>query len=226
MTLEEQLDQDMRDLYTTAGRETRYWGRRYLQAVRRHGGLARAKEMLKPRTATQPAGLDALIEAGRPELSLEQLVLRRKYKSLFTSAELSEARARLRGLKSASTEAKRTRERLFPDELEPGLTYPEGAKRSVRVNAYERNPRAQLACLAHHGDECVVCGMDFVSRYGRIGKGFIHVHHTRPVSTIGEEYKVDPVADLVPVCPNCHAMLHRTNPPRSVAALKRLLKNS
>jgi 5-methylcytosine-specific restriction protein A len=30
-----------------------------------------------------------------------------------------------------------------------------------------------------------------------------------PISTIGKEYLLDPVKDLVPVCPNCHAMLHR-----------------
>ena len=36
----------------------------------------------------------------------------------------------------------------------------------------------------------------------------IHVHHIVPVSEIGEEYVVDPVKDLIPVCPNCHMVLH------------------
>ena len=50
---------------------------------------------------------------------------------------------------------------------------------------------------------------DFEEKYGVIGRGFIHVHHIVPISTIRESYQVDPVRDLVPVCPNCHAMLHR-----------------
>ncbi|MEG1241999.1 MAG: HNH endonuclease, partial [Oscillospiraceae bacterium] len=46
-------------------------------------------------------------------------------------------------------------------------------------------------------------------RYGEVGKNFIHVHHKIPLNEISEEYVVDPVNDLIPVCPNCHAMLHR-----------------
>ena len=56
---------------------------------------------------------------------------------------------------------------------------------------------------------CSVCGTDFHKMYGELGKGFIHVHHIVPISMIGKEYKLDPIKDLVPVCPNCHAMLHR-----------------
>ena len=51
--------------------------------------------------------------------------------------------------------------------------------------------------------------MNFEEKYGAIGKDFIHVHHKIPLSEINEEYIVDPVNDLIPVCPNCHAMLHR-----------------
>jgi 5-methylcytosine-specific restriction protein A len=51
--------------------------------------------------------------------------------------------------------------------------------------------------------------MDFEKMYGELGRGFIHIHHVVPISTIGKEYLLDPVKDLVPVCPNCHAMLHR-----------------
>ncbi len=39
--------------------------------------------------------------------------------------------------------------------------------------------------------------------------GFIHVHHLKPQSSRGGEYEIDPVLDLVPVCPNCHAVMHR-----------------
>tara|TARA_R110002050_G_scaffold54303_4_gene122942 strand:- start:29513 stop:29710 length:198 start_codon:yes stop_codon:yes gene_type:complete len=60
--------------------------------------------------------------------------------------------------------------------------------------------------------------------YGEIGKGFIHVHHLTPISEIGKKYQIDPINDLRPVCPNCHSMLHRRNPPISVNELKEIIK--
>ena len=95
------------------------------------------------------------------------------------------------------------------EELTDTETLFEGAKKTVIVNQYERNQEARKKCIAEHGYICKVCGMDFEKTYGEIGRGFIHVHHIVPISTIGEEYQLDPVKDLVPVCPNCHAMLHR-----------------
>lgn len=85
----------------------------------------------------------------------------------------------------------------------------EGAFTKVAVNRYERNPIARQKCIEKNGCICAVCGMDFGKKYGEIGKGFIHVHHVVPISSIGEEYEIDCEKDLVPVCPNCHAMLHR-----------------
>ncbi|HHO0788469.1 HNH endonuclease [Aeromonas allosaccharophila] len=64
--------------------------------------------------------------------------------------------------------------------------------------------------------------IDFGEKYGELGKGFIHVHHMMPLSEIGEEYVVDPIKDLIPVCPNCHAMLHRRNPPLTIDDLRKL----
>ena len=89
------------------------------------------------------------------------------------------------------------------------IAFFEGAKKTVVVNQYERNDEARRKCIAVHGYKCKVCGMDFEKTYGEIGHGFTHVHHIVPISQICEEYQLDPVKDLVPVCPNCHAMLHR-----------------
>jgi len=101
---------------------------------------------------------------------------------------------------------------------------PEGAKKTVTVNRYERSGRARRACLKKHGTACAVCEIDFGVAYGGIGKGFIHVHHITPISAVGQEYVLDPIADLVPVCPNCHAMLHhKVSQPRTVAELRKLL---
>jgi 5-methylcytosine-specific restriction enzyme A len=99
----------------------------------------------------------------------------------------------------------------------------EGMKRSRSTVAYERNSNAREACLQHHGRSCTVCGMNFQDSYGEIGQGFIHVHHIVPISQIGESYQVNPEKDLAPVCPNCHAMLHRRMPPYSIQELRNIL---
>ncbi len=93
-----------------------------------------------------------------------------------------------------------------------GREVPEGAKTRVEVNKYERDSRARRDCIEYHGATCKVCGLDFEKRYGAIGHGFIHVHHTTPLSQITDHdnYTISPVTDLVPVCPNCHAMLHKS----------------
>jgi len=106
---------------------------------------------------------------------------------------------------------------VFPDELSE---YTEGIVHRVVVNKYERDSKARAECIKHHGVKCLVCDFDFSKTYGDIGKGFIHVHHLSPISSIGSGYKVNPILDLVPVCPNCHAMLHSKNPPYTISELK------
>lgn len=94
-------------------------------------------------------------------------------------------------------------------EIEVPADCYEGTICEIKVNRYERSSIARMKCIEKYGCKCVICGMDFEKTYGDIGKGFIHVHHIIPLSTIGKEYKVNYEKDLVPVCPNCHAMLHR-----------------
>lgn len=103
-----------------------------------------------------------------------------------------------------------------PDEVADG-EFRECATRMVVVNAYERRAAARRACIAHYGTACAVCDMSLASVYGKVAAGLIHVHHLVPISSIGKEYVIDPVADLRPVCPNCHAVLHRKDPPFSLA---------
>jgi len=112
----------------------------------------------------------------------------------------------------------------FPDEIQQEATYVEGAAVQVTVNRYERDRKARQAALDWHGYQCKVCGLDMTKVYGEIAKGFIHVHHLIPLSEIKENYQVDPKTDLIPVCPNCHAMLHRQDPPILPDALKSKLR--
>lgn len=112
---------------------------------------------------------------------------------------------------------------IFTDEYVPGSTFKEGQRVQVLVNRYERDQNARDECIKHHGTSCSVCRFNFEAKYGEIGRGFIHVHHLVPVSEIGEEYVVNPVKDLIPICPNCHAMIHRRNTPLSIDELQRLI---
>ncbi|GAB3533154.1 hypothetical protein GCM10027443_18160 [Pontibacter brevis] len=107
-------------------------------------------------------------------------------------------------------------------------SYFEGKAKEVTQTRYERNPKARKVCLYHHGYSCVVCGFNFENEFGEIGKNFIHVHHLNPVSEIGQEYLLNPIEDLRPVCPNCHSMLHMKRPPFSIEEimLKRKASNT
>lgn len=115
------------------------------------------------------------------------------------------------------------RPETLPEEVSAPQKYFEGATRQVSVNVYERNPLARRKCIEHYGSTCSACDFDFGERYGDIGKGFIHVHHLKALADIGTEYELDPVRDLRPVCPNCHAMLHRKKPPYTIEELKSLI---
>jgi len=97
---------------------------------------------------------------------------------------------------------------------------PEGAKERIEVNRYERNRINRTLCLAIHGTSCSICHVDLESVYGDVGRHFIHVHHVVPVSMIGTDYVINPSVDLIPVCPNCHAMLHQRDPPFTVEELR------
>lgn len=129
-------------------------------------------------------------------------------------------------LKEALEATGLTGEEQYPEEIpsDVPVMLAEGLKKTIVVNTYERNPKAREKCIEYWKPICSVCNFDFENKYGELGKGFIHVHHLVPISEIGESYEIDPVNDLRPVCPNCHAMLHRINPPLTIEELKEKLK--
>jgi 5-methylcytosine-specific restriction protein A len=114
----------------------------------------------------------------------------------------------------------------LPEELEDKNEYFEGAKKHISINAYERNPEARRKCIEYFGATCYICGFNFEKVYGEIGKDFIHVHHLKQISDIGKSYQVDPVNDLLPVCPNCHAIIHRKKPPYTIDEVKSFLNHN
>jgi hypothetical protein len=115
-------------------------------------------------------------------------------------------------LQAASRHAVRIEFPLTVGEIDNDPTYPEGAKERVLVNRYERDKKAIAACKKHYGVKCCVCHMGFEDAYGMKAKDYIQVHHLVPLSKAGKRYNVDPVKDLRPVCPNCHAVIHMHKP--------------
>ncbi len=118
-------------------------------------------------------------------------------------------------------------ESVFPEEVNSG-NYPEGAVKTVLVNKYERNSKAKNECIKFHGTQCKICGFKFSEKYGVKFQNKIHVHHVKPISEIGEEYQINPIKDLVPVCPNCHMILHSKgkNEIYTIEEVKEMIKNN
>lgn len=109
---------------------------------------------------------------------------------------------------------------------EPVLGKPEGTPYIVLSKRYERNPVNRELCLHMKGHTCLICGFNFLEKYGSIGKKFIEVHHIRPVSTYEPGYVLNIEKDLIPVCPNCHRMLHTQTPPLNPKAIEEALRAS
>lgn len=99
----------------------------------------------------------------------------------------------------------------------------EGAIKTVKMNIYERNAYARKKCIEHHGCKCLVCDFDFEHVFGKIGQGFIHVHHLLEISSIKKEYQIDYKQDLIPICPNCHAMIHKRRPALTINELRKFI---
>lgn len=113
------------------------------------------------------------------------------------------------------------------DEAEEGSAgrgFAEGASRIQRSVRHERDRRNRAAAIALFGSQCQACGLDFGDRYGEVARGFIEVHHTTPLSALEADTIIDPARDLVPLCPNCHAVAHRQDPPYSVDEIRAMLR--
>ena len=85
----------------------------------------------------------------------------------------------------------------------------EGKKKEIYTTKYERDPANRKACIEKYGTDCNICGFNFYEVYGELGKHFIEVHHLKPLFSLEEEIVINPHTDLIPVCSNCHRMLHR-----------------
>ena len=124
--------------------------------------------------------------------------------------------------KILSSAGYKERDRVAVGDLE---SYAEGQKELIYTTRYERSPYLRKKVIEQKGSLCLCCGFDFFKVYGKIGKGYIQIHHTTPLHTLGEESPVS-IDDLVPVCPNCHVMIHREKENTlSIDELKKMIQS-
>ncbi|MDX2177385.1 MAG: HNH endonuclease [Candidatus Sumerlaeia bacterium] len=97
----------------------------------------------------------------------------------------------------------------------------EGRELQRITRSRQRSEEARRRCIELKGLDCAICGFNFKNAYGELGEGFIEVHHLRPIAEAGPGREVDPIKDLVPLCSNCHRMVHRGNECRDLEELRR-----
>jgi 5-methylcytosine-specific restriction protein A len=102
----------------------------------------------------------------------------------------------------------------------------EGGRIKVLVNVYERDATNRKSCIEYHGSKCAICGFDFKVIYGEIGKDYIQVHHIVPLNEMKDIVKVNPQTDLIPLCSNCHSMVHRKKPAFQIDEIKKAIKEN
>jgi 5-methylcytosine-specific restriction protein A len=97
----------------------------------------------------------------------------------------------------------------------------------------KRNPKVRVECLKHYfpNEEhycCKICNFDFEEKYGERGRGYIEVHHIESHAIKSREvgeYEIDPINDLLPVCSNCHSIIHRSKIPLEIEEIKKIIRN-
>jgi hypothetical protein len=99
----------------------------------------------------------------------------------------------------------------------------EGRKYQGIYTRYERSRSNRAIAIVVHGTKCAVCQFNFEIAFGDIGAGYVEIHHKTPVHLMLEERVVDPVEELVPLCSNCHRMVHTQDPPIPISDLRDLV---
>lgn len=79
-------------------------------------------------------------------------------------------------------------------------------------------------CIDYYGAICDICGFDFGYTYGEAFEQCIDVHNQNSVE--GEEIlpTTHPTEDLIPICHNCHHIIHSTVPAISVEKMRKMVK--
>src|SRR6185503_16995414 len=114
LATENDLHTELLSLYTRTGVATGYWAHYFLRDVRKDGGLAVAKKLLRANRVS--TGFDRLIAARRADLSIEFIALSPRFKHLFSTEERAVAATRLEPLPRSAFPTNRVRNPAFPTD--------------------------------------------------------------------------------------------------------------
>lgn len=93
----------------------------------------------------------------------------------------------------------------------------EGKRKKAEVQVIERSNKLRDEAIKYYTKDgkitCCVCHFCFTDFYGpEVGKGYIEIHHLKPVFKYEDEemeqFIKDAIRNVVPVCSNCHRMIH------------------
>jgi len=113
------------------------------------------------------------------------------------------------------------------------LVIEEGTRRVRNAQVYERSKKLREAAIRRYSINghlaCSVCSFDFSTVYGERGRGYIEIHHQKPIFQYEEQdtakFLEQALQNVVPVCSNCHRMIHREkNAPMPVEELRQLVE--
>lgn len=185
----------------------------------------RASNGMEEWTAIAPGGRYTITPAGRAYLSENREQVGYLFSNRFGYGDVASVLAAIHAVRGKKTEVV-----VYNEEDRVSEGKAAGREEKGRV----RSRKLREAASEHYRDPdgklpCVVCGFCFEDRYGERGKGFVEIHHERPLyqySDAGvESYLCEAVKRVKPVCANCHRMIHRdAKRPMSVAELKNALR--
>lgn len=112
---------------------------------------------------------------------------------------------------------KSTEEKRKIEVFDETITIQEGVKKLLETKIYERSSKLREIAIKHYmknGDIlCDACKFSFNKFYGKIGKGYIEIHHIKPIFKYEDEElgKTINIAlkNVIPLCSNCHRIIHR-----------------
>lgn len=79
-------------------------------------------------------------------------------------------------------------------------------------------------CIDYYGAICDICGFDFGYTYGEAFEQCIDVHNQNSVEWEEILSTTHPTEDLIPICHNCHHIIHSTVPAISVEKMRKMVK--
>jgi 5-methylcytosine-specific restriction enzyme A len=94
----------------------------------------------------------------------------------------------------------------------------EGIKKIIEKEVYTRSKQLRDYALNYYEEQsglnCICCGFNFSDFYGKeIGDDFIEMHHIKPIFQYQGDDLIqtikDAISNIVPLCSNCHRMIHR-----------------